>query len=404
MPDLDSTPEFLDTEPPHWAARGLAWVIIGLFLLGIVASLVVEVPETVGGRFSLAPVAGADPVRARKDGIVTEIRVREGDTIAAGGMILRLRSASLSDRFGDQRTLETQVRADEERLKIASGQYETRKRADAAEARRLTSRTESLARLIASKRHRLELTRELADSAQIGYRNGAVNRVEAARLDLEFSTLNEEVQVTANDLEDVRADLARLARDGQARDLEYQEIRRSLQESMETARIRIDALGRDLEDLTDSGLAVTAPCRGVVLRLYLNGPGAVVREGEIISEIACAGERLQAEFQVPQAGLPMIRAGQPVKMRYDAFPYQRYGVRFGTVRWVGPAGVAARDSGAFRVLVDLAEDSILVRGQGRPLQAGMGGVADVVVGRRSLVSYAVEPIRALRENLRDAPR
>jgi multidrug efflux pump subunit AcrA (membrane-fusion protein) len=404
MPDLDSPPEFLDTEPPHWAARGLAWVIIGLVLLGIVASLVVEVPETVGGRFSLAPLAGADPVRARKDGIVTEIRVREGDTIAAGGMILRLRSASLSDRFGDQRTLETQVRADEERLKIASGQYETRKRADAAEGRRLTSRTESLTRLIASKRHRLELTRELADSAQIGYRNGAVNRVEAARLDLEFSTLNEEVQVTANDLEDVRADLARLARDGQARDLEYQEIRRSLQESMETARIRIDALGRDLQDLTDSGLAVTSPCRGVVLRLYLNGPGAVVREGEIISEIACAGERLQAEFQVPQAGLPMIRAGQPVKMRYDAFPYQRYGVRFGTVRWVGPAGVAARDSGAFRVLVDLAEDSILVRGQSRPLQAGMGGVADVVVGRRSLVSYAVEPIRALRENLRDAPR
>lgn len=404
MPDLDSSPEFLDAEPPHWAARGLAWVIIGLVLLGILASIVVQIPETVGGRFSLAPLSGADPVRARKDGIVTEIRVREGDTVVPGGMILRLRSASLSDRFGDQRTLQTQVRADEERLRIASGQYQTRKRADEAEARRLTSRTESLTRLIASKRHRLELTRELADSAQIGYRNGAVNRVEAARLDLEFSTLNEEVQIATNDLEDVRADLARLARDGQARDLEYQEIQRSLQESMETARIRIDALGRDLQDLTDSGLAVTSPCRGVVLRLYLSAPGAVVREGETISEIACAGERLQAEFQVPQAGLPMIRAGQPVKLRYDAFPYQRYGVRFGTVRWVGPSGVTARDSGAFRVLADLAEDSILVRGQSRPLQAGMGGQADVVVGRRSLVSYAVEPIRALRENLRDAPR
>jgi hypothetical protein len=33
----------------------------------------------------------------------------------------------------------------------------------------------------------------------------------------------------------------------------------------------------------------------------------------------------------------------------------------------------------------------------------MGGLADVVVGRRSLVSYAVEPIRALRENLADTP-
>jgi multidrug resistance efflux pump len=116
--------------------------------------------------------------------------------------------------------------------------------------------------------------------------------VEAARLDLEVTTLSEEVQNATSDLEEARADLARLARDGEARDLEYQEIRRSLQESMETAHIRIEALGRDLADLTDSGLAVTAPCRGVVLRLHLSAPGAVVREGEMVSEIACAGERL----------------------------------------------------------------------------------------------------------------
>ena len=403
MPMSADAAEFLDTEPPHLAARGLAWVIIGLFLLAIVASIVVKIPETVSGRFSLAPLTGADPIRARKDGIVTEITVREGDTVAAGGTLLVLRSASLSDRFGDQRTLQTQARADEERVKIATGQYETRKRADEAEARRLRARIESLSRLIVSKQHRLALTRELADSAQSGFRSGAVNRVEAARLDLEVTTLSEEVQNATNDVEDARADLARLARDGEARDLEYQEIRRSLQESMETARIRIDALGRDLADLTDSGLVVTAPCRGVVLRLYLSAPGAVVREGEIISEIACAGERLQAEFRVPQAGLPLIRTGQPVKLRYDAFPYQRYGVRFGTVRWVGPSGVAPRDSGGFRVLVDLAEDSIRVRGQSRALQAGMEGLADVVVGRRSLVSFAVEPIRALRENLREPP-
>jgi membrane fusion protein len=172
---------------------------------------------------------------------------------------------------------------------------------------------------------------------------------------------------------------------------------------METARIRIDALSRDLTDLTDSGLAVVSPCQGVILRLHLAAAGALVREGEMISEIACKGEQLQAEFQVPQAGLPLIRPGQAVKLLYDAFPYQRYGVRFGTVRWVGPSGVTSRDSSAFRVLVDLADDSIKVKGQSRALQAGMGGMAHVVVGRRTLVSYAVEPIRAIRENMRDSP-
>ena len=400
--DLDASAEFLDTEPPHWAARGLAWVIIGLVLIGVIAAIVVQVPETVSGRFTLAPVDGADPVRVRKDGIVTAVTVREGDTVPAGSTLVMLRSPSLSDRSGERRTIETQRRADQDRLRILGSQYQTRKRADEAEARRLRARMESLKRLITSKERRLALMRELADSASSGFRSGAVNRLEVARMDLEVSTLQEEVQNAGNDLEDAAADLARLGRDGQARDLEYEDARRSLEESVETAGIRIEALGRDLEGVTEAGLAVTAPCRGTVLRLHVSAAGALVREGEVISEIACAGARLQAEFAVPQSGLPQIRAGQRVKLRYDAFPYQRYGIRFGQVRWVGPSGLGDRDS-SFRAVVDLAEDSIRVRGQERALLAGMQGQADVVVGRRSLVSYAIEPIRALRENFRDPP-
>jgi multidrug efflux pump subunit AcrA (membrane-fusion protein) len=141
-----------------------------------------------------------------------------------------------------------------------------------------------------------------------------------------------------------------------------------------------------------------------VLRLRVNSAGAVVREGEVLSEVACAGERLQAELRVGEAGVPQVKPGQAVKLRYDAFPYQRYGVRFGTVRWAGSAGVAVNDTSSFRALVDLADDSIPVRGVPQPLLAGMSGQADVVTGRRSLVSYAIEPIRALRENFRQEPR
>ena len=36
------------------------------------------------------------------------------------------------------------------------------------------------------------------------------------------------------------------------------------------------------------------------------------------------------------------------KLRFDAFPYQRYGVQSGTVRWLGPAGLAESDTAAFR--------------------------------------------------------
>ena len=75
----------------------------------------------------------------------------------------------------------------------------------------------------------------------------------------------------------------------------------------------------------------------------------------------------------------------------------------GRVRWVSPASVTVKDQQVFRVLVGLDERSVVVKGETRPFLAGMGGRADVVVGRRSLISYAFEPVRMLRETLADKP-
>ena len=69
-----------------------------------------------------------------------------------------------------------------------------------------------------------------------------------------------------------------------------------------------------------------------MLRLAVQRAGAVVREGETLCELACAGERLQAQLALPPSGVGQIKPGQPVKLLYDTFPYQRYGVRQGTVR------------------------------------------------------------------------
>lgn len=395
----DAETAYLETTPPHWVARGLAYTTIALFVLAIVVALVVHVPETVSGRFTLVPREGTDPVRALKEGVVSEVRVHEGDQVTRGAPIMVIHSAPLSDRSSELRTLTTQRRTDQERLRIAASQYETRQRADAAEDQRLRARLRFLDQLVASKQHRAEQTRAIADSFMRAMVLGSVNRLDATRLDIEASTLAEDVQIANNDREDTRAAIARLARDVESRDLEYRETRRGLEESVETARIRMEGLQRDLVNITDQGLMVPSPCDGTVLRLHVGAAGAIVREGEVLSEVACLGHRLEAEFSLPQAGLPLVRAGQFVKLRFDAFPYQRYGIQVGTVRWLGSAGMGGSDTTAFRALVDLSQDSIRVHGQQRPLMAGMGGRADVVVGRRSLVSYAFEPIRALRENL-----
>ncbi|MGH9802759.1 MAG: hypothetical protein ACRD82_20520, partial [Blastocatellia bacterium] len=69
---------FLDLAPPHWAARGLAWALIAVFALGTIAAVAISMPEKVTAQFVLTPVRGADPVKAIRGGVVTELLVTEG--------------------------------------------------------------------------------------------------------------------------------------------------------------------------------------------------------------------------------------------------------------------------------------------------------------------------------------
>jgi multidrug efflux pump subunit AcrA (membrane-fusion protein) len=114
--------------------------------------------------------------------------------------------------------------------------------------------------------------------------------------------------------------------------------------------------------------------------------------------MACAGEQLQAELAIPESGVGRIQAGQGVKLLYDAFPYQRYGIKYGTLRWISPASL----SPAFRALVDIQDKEIAAGGQPRQLIPGMSGKAEIVIGRRSLISYIFEPINQLKESLSEA--
>ena len=401
MPDAELP--FLETDPPHWAARAVSRIIIGLTLLLLLASLVVHVPETVTGRFTLVPVNGTDPVRTLKEGVVTRINARESDTVAAGTPLFVIRSSAAIERGTERRTLETSSRANGERLAILRTEREVRRRADSAELQRLHGRIGFLERQIKSKERRLALLREIADSSSEGAARGALARFEASRLELDFRTLEEELSAANNELAESREDVARVEREQRLRELEYDQARRTLEESLETQGIRLGALTTDLAGLTDSGVVLKAPCAGTVLRIRVNAPGAVVREGDMLAELACRGERLQAELVLPQSGVPLVQPGQGVKLKFDAFPYQRYGVRFGEVKWLGSAGAGLSDSAAFRALVNLPESEIRVRGRMRPLLAGMGGFADIVVGRRSLLSFAFEPLRALRESFVEAP-
>jgi membrane fusion protein, hemolysin D len=464
----DEPVAFFESEPPHWAARGLAWVMILVFAAAVVASVVIRIPETVSSSLRLVPLRGTDPIRAARGGVVTAVRVREGDMASRGEPAFTIRSSAVGDRAGELASLEAQLAGTEQSRANARERYETQRRGDDEEATRLTRRAAHVEQKLGEQsgirtvrvtrfrrdleiqRNELDITQkeiefrksqhalaqELAERLERHYRDGTISwleynnrRLEATRLAAELQQLDRALEngrlklsqlqaeqdgweidqkLAVAELEqerrEVRGTLDKLRLAARTRDAEHREADRRLAEEAARARIRITTLRDDLAQSRGSELSVTAPCEGSVLRLAVKAPGAVVQEGDVLGELACSGDRLQAEVTVPPSGVGRIKPGQTVKLFYDAFPYQRYGIRYGTVRWVSPASVAVKDATVFRVMADIDADSVQVKGEARRLMAGMGGRADIVVGRRSLLSYAFEPIRQLRETLADRPR
>jgi membrane fusion protein len=402
-------PPFLETDPPHWVARGLSTVIIAVFVVAVVAASVVRVPETVAGSFVLVPERGADPVRAAREGTVSDVRTNEGQTVERGATLFVIRSQAIGDRNAEMRGLAMQKSGVDQRLSNARAEYASQHRADELEAKRLETRLGSLDRTATLKQKQFKTARDLADRSKRGQQQGVVVGFDADRLGLEADRLESDLETTAADLDDTRASLARLRQDTTTRAVQYRELVRALEQERQMADMRLESMRGQLNG--DGGdLLITSPCKGTVLRMMVSTSGAVVQAGDALGEVACEGQRLQVEMTLDQQAVARIRVGQGAKLLYDAFPYQRFGVRFGNVRWVGPATVGpTRDASnpgspqAFRALIDPTDTTITVRGEPRPLLVGMRGRVRVVTGQRTLLSFAFEPLRALRENLSTPP-
>jgi multidrug resistance efflux pump len=269
--------------------------------------------------------------------------------------------------------------------------------------RNLTARLSDFEQMLALKHDALELTRDVVARYRELYERDLLKRTELASYELAAKKAQFEFEDLESEHTQVETKLQRLRHEAEARRVAHREAMRVLREGMERAEIRIATLEEGLTWSEGSQFSVPAPCDGTVLRLHVTSPGTFVKDGETLADLACANEPLRAKLTIPQADVARLEAGQGIKLLYDAFPHQRHGVRFGTLRWVSPASVEERGAHVFRALADVDDESILVNGKQRPLMPGMGGKAKIVVGRRTLLGYAFEPLHQLRESVIDAP-
>jgi membrane fusion protein len=142
-----------------------------------------------------------------------------------------------------------------------------------------------------------------------------------------------------------------------------------------------------------------APFAGVVTNVALT-QGQSVSEDQLLATLLPAGSGLHVELLVPTRAIGFIKPGNTVELRYEAFPFQRFGHYHGTVSQVSKTvwgqgeqvGPFAIKEPVYRVDVQLQEQNVKAQGQEFGLRSGMLVGADILLEKRTMFEWVFEPV------------
>jgi membrane fusion protein len=140
-------------------------------------------------------------------------------------------------------------------------------------------------------------------------------------------------------------------------------------------------------------LMLKAPVSGLVANRMIE-PGQAVQSGQALLSLLPRGSHLQAQLLVPSRAIGFIEPGDEVQLRYQAFPYQKFGHHVGKVLRISRSAVTPKEGAEpmYRVLVELNKQSITAYGKAEPLRPGMLLDADILGERRKLYEWVLEPL------------
>lgn len=162
---------------------------------------------------------------------------------------------------------------------------------------------------------------------------------------------------------------------------------------------------------------IDAPEDGVVLDIANRSAGSILRDAEPLVITAPSSAPLMCQVELGSSDVGSIAVGDPVIVKVDAFPFQRYGGLEGRVRSIiheshapgsGPVdmeSVANKRTvlgGVHRVSIELVSEKIPLLKGSRQVLPGMTVTGEIHVGRRRVIQYILDPIlRGLRESFRE---
>ena len=368
------------------------------------------------------PSTQVKSVQHLEGGIVHEILIREGDSVAKGQSLISLESTASGADVNELKTRITALTADVARLQAEANSrnmptfpvemfsdhrdlvndtismFKPRrsriKNQLAGQREKITQRQEEIAEIssrIKNSQLQLKLLEEQISISEDLMKDQLTNRMQHLELLKDAQRLKGKISEDTAAISRVRA-----ARKGAFNKLEAirDSFHEKVREALEKKRRSLDEFSSRLRKFEDSlrRTVLRSPVDGVVKTLYVVTVGGVVSPGGTVVDIVPAGDRLIIEAKLPPQDIGYVHPGQTALVTLASSDAIRFSNLVGEVVNISPDTVETPDGRSYYKVRIATESDFFERQSMRyRLVPGVQVVASIRTGQRSVLAYLIDP-------------
>lgn len=424
--------EVLEAENGQWigsirlAQPVSAWLIVTLAVAITFALLTFITLGAVNKKARVTgittPIGGSLTVTSQNSGTLIKNFVVEGQQVRPGQKLFEISTerhgsnGEITALLAQQLAIRGYTLETERRTRIA--QDSEKRRAIDARLINLTAETTQLEHELGLAKRRQGLAEESLRKFEILQVNGFVSPSQS--------------QQKQEELIDISAHLSTIERSKvqlQSNRLSLMADKTALESDLATTLTQLDrseaSLRQEIVENQDKSTSLVVASQAGIITTITNQLGQAVSGGQVLATLipksassSMKKDELEVHLYAPSRTAGFVALGQTVLIRYQAFPYQKFGLQEGTVTDVSrtpfppnelPTNIASTilsnaqqtvqgfntNEALYRIKVKLRLQTIDVYGKSQFIKPGMTLEADVLQERRKIWEWIIDPILAV---------
>ncbi len=356
----------------------------------------------------LEPPQGVLRVYGNNNGVIKELLVREGEVVNADQPLLIIHGNNLlANGDGMENQLLGELAHQQNLLREQQARNEERYTQRVAEGLQRIARIRQELQLLDQQANTLQARQQLLDKQRERQQrlrdSGYVSAVDLEKSEAEALALKAEQQTLARQ----KLQQQRLLDDAQS---EQQQMPQNHADQQTLLATQISELSQQITQWQNRQAYVIKAARAGIVSNLRARVGQQVTASQQTPLLTLHPERgaLSVQLLVPARAAGFIQQGQQLDIRFDAFPFQKFGIYSGRVTQLSDTvllpgelqqvPVSVKEP-AYLVIAQLDQDTVQAYGRDFALKSGMTLSADIRLEERSLLRWLFDPLYSLRGRL-----